>query len=132
MSAAIAQELRFYARQRWPLANDKYRKQRLAGLLQMTARRVKSLWEGEQTAVARRSETDAIEALIGKRIEAQIDEANRDTFRDLQSRIARLEAALFQQDEAFHSDQMAGLREATGPRRGGDVPRAAGRTDPNT
>lgn len=109
MNAILADDLRVYARQRWPLANDKYRKARLATLLQVSSRRIKSLWEGEQTAVIRQHEAEAVRRLIGQR---QIEEANRDDIAALQDRIARLEAALFANDPDFHQPQMGALREA--------------------
>lgn len=118
MNAMMADDLRVYARQRWPLANDKYRKARLANLLQVSARRIKSLWEGEQSAVIRQSEAEAVRRLLGQK---QVEEANRDDFQALQARIARLEAALFSGDEEFHHPQMAALRAASERGRGGNV-----------
>lgn len=53
VNAAISHDLRVYARRRWPLANDKFRKDRLASLLAVSARRIKSLWEAEESAVIR-------------------------------------------------------------------------------
>lgn len=123
-AAAISNELRSYARQRWPLANDKYRKSRLRSLLELTERRVKSLWEGEDTAVPRGTELRAIEALIGKRIGPAADGENRDDFLALQARVARLEAALASVDEAFFDPQMAGYRQGLHVGRGGDEPGA--------
>jgi len=119
MNAIMADDLRVYARQRWPLANDKYRKARLANLLQVSARRIKSLWEGEQSAVIRQSEAEAVRRLLGQK---QIEEANRNDFQALQARIARLEAALSARDPEFHHDQVAALRVATDGRRRGHVP----------
>ena len=109
VNAAIATDLRVYARRRWPLANDKYRKHRLADLLGVSARRVKSLWEAEETAVVREHEAEAVRKLVGQQ---EAEEANLNDIRALQARIARLEAALFSQDEAFHSAQMDALRDA--------------------
>lgn len=124
MNAILADDLRVYARQRWPLANDKYRKDRLATLLRVSSRRIKSLWEGEQSAVIRQSEAEAVRRLLGQK---QIEEANRDDFQALQARIARLEAALFASDEEFHHEAMAGLRAAAGGGRGGYVAGPSGR-----
>lgn len=118
MNAILADDLRVYARQRWPLANDKYRKARLATLLRVSARRIKSLWEGEQSAVIRQHEAQAVRQLLGQK---QIEEANRDDFQALQARIARLEAALFAQDEEFHHGQVAALRAVADRGRGIDV-----------
>lgn len=125
VNAAIANDLRVYARRRWPLENDKFRKSRLAALLKVSARRIKSLYEGEQSAVIREHEAEAVRRLLGQR---EIEEANRNDFQALQARIARLEAALFQSDPEFHSEQMAGYRQAVDHRRGEHVGRTAGST----
>lgn len=98
VNADISNDLRVYARRRWPLANDKFRKARLATLLNVSARRIKSLYEGEQTAVIREREAEAVRQLVGQ------EEANRDDFQALQARIARLEAALFAQDADSHHE----------------------------
>ena len=91
MNASLADDIRVYARQRWPLANDKYRKARLAALLQLSSRRIRSLWDGERTAVIRQSEAEAVRRLLGQE---KIEEANRNDIAALQERIAALEAAL--------------------------------------
>lgn len=123
VNAAISHDLRVYARRRWPLANDKFRKDRLASLLAVSAQRIKSLWEAEESAVIREQEAEAVRRLVGQQ---QIEEANRNDYQALQARIARLEAALFASDAEFHQPQMAALREASRGRRGGNV---AGQTD---
>lgn len=115
VNAVIAQDLRVYARRRWPLENDKYRKLRLADLLGISARRIKSLYEAEQTAVIREHEAEAVRRLLGQQ---KIEEANRAELEALKGRIARLEAALVQGDEEYHHVQMAAYREAADPRRG--------------
>lgn len=112
-AAALGNSLRAYGRQRWPLANDKYRKLRLADLLEMSHRRIKSFWEGEETAVPKPSEISRVEKLTGiKIIAAAADEENRDDFMALQARVARLEAALNAVDEAFFDPQVVAHREA--------------------
>jgi hypothetical protein len=121
VNAAIAQDLKFYSRRRWPMANDKFRKSRLASLLNVTERRIKSLWEADERAVIREHEAEAVRRLIGQ------EEANRNDFQALQARIARLEAALLTSDPDFHHDQVAGLRQAANSGRGGNVSSAAGR-----
>jgi hypothetical protein len=120
-AAAIGNELRAYSRQRWPLANDKYRKSRLSNLLSLSHRRIKSFWEGEPTAVPKAEETRRIEALIGKSIGPAADGENRDDFMALQARVSRLEAALAAVDEAFFDPQMAAYREALHVGRGAHV-----------
>ncbi len=112
-AAALGNELRIYSRQRWPLANDKHRKSRLAELLNLSHRRIKSFWEGEETAVPKPSEISRVEKLTGKKIlAAAADGENRDDFMALQARVARLEAALSAVDEAFFDPEVAAYREA--------------------
>ncbi len=108
VNAAISHDLRVYARRRWPLANDKFRKDRLADLLKLSARRIKSLYEGESTAVIREHEAEAVRRLLGRA------EANRNDLQDLAERIARLEAALLHGDEDFNRYQVDALRKASG------------------
>lgn len=106
--------LRDYAVHRWPTLNHKGRMARLAGHLRMGHRRVRALYQNEFGVRVRADEMAAIQSLQQR----EIEEANRNDFQALQARIARLEAALFAQDEEFHHDQMAGLRAgANGGRR---------------
>ena len=119
MNAAIAHDLRVYARRRWPSENDKYRKDRLRDLLKVSVRRMRSLWEGEETAVPRTHETDRIEALIGKKIGAPDlteEEANavvrsQEEYRALEARIAALEAFFRAGDEEHGGPHLDALRE---------------------
>lgn len=124
VNAAIAHDLKAYSRQRWPTGNDKFRKSRLATLLNVSARRIKSLWEGDPSAVIREHEAEAVRRLVGR-----IDEANRHDYENLSARIARLEATLAAVDAEFFSPQMAALREAFDGGRGGDVAGAAFEAD---
>lgn len=139
MGAAIAEELRVYARKRWPLTTDEWRKDRLAALLGFSRRRVKSLYEGERTAVPRKEETDAVERLIGKRIgepaieeEAQNGiEQSRAEYRALEARIARIEALFAGADAKLSGPELDEIRalargKGAGAARSG---RANGRTD---
>lgn len=121
VSVAVSNDLRVYARMRWPLANDKFRKSRLEVLLGVSSRRIKSLWEGDQNAVLREREAIAIRKLIDGKKQRQIEEATRNDFQALQARIARLEAALLQRDPRPHSEQVAAHHEANYGRRRGDV-----------
>lgn len=111
VNAAISHDLRVYARRRWPLGNDKFRKDRLATLLKLSSRRIKSLWEGEQSAVIREHEADAVRRLVGQA------EANTNDLQALAQRIARLEAALLHGDEDFHRDQVDAIRQVARGRR---------------
>ncbi len=83
---------------------------RLATILNWGHRRVRTVYQNEPGGRLRADEMAAIEALA--------EEADRNEFQDLQARIARLEAALFQSDEDFHQPQMAGFRQAVDDGRG--------------
>lgn len=113
MSATAQTMLRDYAGIRWPSLNHKGRMSRLAGVLGFGHRRVRSIYQNEPGLSLRADEMAAIAALQQQKIE----EANRNDFQNLQARIARLEAALFAQDEEFHHDQVAALRSSVGVRR---------------
>lgn len=98
MSAdAIATDLRKYAVKRWPTANHKFRKARLADLLGFSERRVRSFWEAK-AASPRDDEVDAINALVGQ--EGEEDAA-------LSQRIAELEAQVAFLVETLVGEQMA-------------------------
>lgn len=119
VNAALAADLKVFARQKWPLSTDEWRMSRLADLLGLGRRRVKSLYQGEPTAVLRHHEAEAIAKLLKQR---KAEEATRDDIGDLQARIARLEAALFAQDEDFARGQMEGYRQGlAGGRRKDDA-----------
>jgi hypothetical protein len=122
MSATAQLMMRDYAGTRWPTLNHKGRMSRLASVLGFGHRRVRSIYQNEPGLSLRADEMAAIAALQ----EQKIEEANRHAFQDLQARIARLEAALFAQDEEFHHDQMAALRGAAGVGRGEDGPGTEG------
>lgn len=110
MSATAQTLMRDYAAFRWPTMNHKGRISRLAGVLGFGHRRTRSLYQNEPGVSLRADEMAAIAALR----EQKIEEANRHDFQDLQARIARLEAALFAQDEEFHREQVDALRQAVG------------------
>lgn len=114
MSASAQTLMREYAAFEWPTLNHKGRMAKLAKALGFGHRRVRALYQNEDGISVRADEMAAIEALR--------EEANRNEFQDLQARIARLEAALFAQDEEFHSDQVAAFRAAADQRRGPDEP----------
>jgi hypothetical protein len=116
---AAHHSLRDYAAREWPRLNHKGRLAKLCRLLPTwTDRRVRAVYNAEQGVSLRADEQEAVQRLTS------IEEANRETFQDLQSRIARLEAALFQTDAEFHQPTLAALREVADVGRGGDVPRA--------
>ncbi len=125
MSAtAISKGLRTYAVQRWPTANHKFRKARLADLLGFTERRVRSYWEAK-AASPRDDEIDAIKNLVGDRL---IEEENRDAFAALQERIARLEGIVLAFETAQNHQAMAGEIQGSFGRRRTDVTDAARRS----
>ena len=103
MAATAQLTLRDYAGRTWPAESHKARILRLARSLKWGHRRTRSIYNGEPVAL-RADEFSDIQTLI---------EA-RDEYRDLQGRIARLEALLLHQDEAFHSPSVAALRQGFG------------------
>lgn len=131
---AISTELRTFSRQRWPLANDKYRKARLKDALGVTARRIRSFWEGEETAVPRTKETERIERLIGKKIgapqvteeEADAVRRSQENYRALEARLASLEALYARIDPELIGEHLAGARAFARGEIGGAVSRGKG------
>jgi hypothetical protein len=115
MSATAQTMMREYAAVRWPTMNHKGRIARLAGVLGFGHRRTRSLYQNEMGVSLRADELAAIAAL------RRGDEENRNDFQDLQSRVARLEAALAAVDEDFFDPQMAAYREALHGGRGSNV-----------
>lgn len=96
VTTAVATDLRIYAGRRWPTMNHKWRKARLASLLGMNERRVKSIYEAEETARLRVDEEARIKALIGAKEEADVvaDKALAARISDLEAQVAALVAAM--------------------------------------
>lgn len=95
VTAALATDLRVFAGQKWPTMNHKWRKARLASLLGMSERRVKSIYESEQTARLRADEEARIKALLGQKEEANAaDIALARRISELEAQVAFLVAAL--------------------------------------
>lgn len=115
MSATAQTMMREYAAVRWPTMNHKGRIARLAGVLGFGHRRTRSLYQNEMGVSLRADELAAIAAL------RRGDEDNRNDFQDLQSRVARLEAALAAVDQDFFDPQVAAYRQALHGGRGTDV-----------
>ncbi|WMT90116.1 hypothetical protein [Pelagibacterium sp. H642] len=114
--ATLSLELRTYGRRRWPLTTDEFRKSRLADLLKMSARRMKSYWDAEQTAVPRGAEIERIRALIGNPKAPTHDHIEAD--RALEARLAQLEEELAELRSLLVADAMADRgRQASGDRR---------------
>lgn len=88
MTAVLANDLRVFAVQKWPTMNHKWRKNKLASVLRMSERRVKSIYEADPSARVRADEAERIKALI--REKEQADDADR----SLTQRLARVEAEL--------------------------------------
>ncbi len=102
MSAtAIATDLRTYAVKRWPTANHKFRKARLADLLGFSERRVRSFWEGN-AASPRDDEVDAIKALVGQK-----EDAHAGAYEAMAARLAAME-----EDHAALRAELARVRMA--------------------
>ena len=120
--AVVALELRTFARQSWPLENDKSRKELLRKAfrpLVVTARRIKSLYEGEETAVPRGNETARIEEIIGHKIGAAAEgdtdavRHSQENYRLLEARIAQIEAIYARIDPEHVGEQVAAFRAQT-------------------
>lgn len=95
VTAALATDLRVFAGQKWPTMNHKWRKARLASLLGMSERRVKSIYEAEQTARLRADEEARIKALIGQEEDAHAaDIALAKRITELEAQVAFLVSAL--------------------------------------
>jgi hypothetical protein len=127
VTVEVATDLRIYAGQRWPTMNHKWRKARLASLLGMNERRVKSIYEAEQTARLRVDEEARIKALIGQREKADAaDIALAKRIADLEAQVASL-AALLARDTLAAEGRVAHRQGAGASGRGQSVPRR--RTD---
>lgn len=124
VTVEVATDLRIYAGQRWPTMNHKWRKARLASLLGMNERRVKSIYEAEQTARLRSDEEARIKALIGQkeRADAVADIALAKRIADLEAQVATL-AALLAGDTLAAEGRSAHRQGAEAPDRGHAVPR---------
>jgi hypothetical protein len=128
MTAALANDLRVFAGRKWPTMNHKWRKARLASLLGMSERRVKSLYEAEETARIRADEEVRIKALIGREEEGhEADEALSTRIADLEAQVAFLVATLVG-DEMAAAGAPAG-RQITGSSSGGLAARGRRSTD---
>ena len=123
MSTALSNGLREYAVKRWPTMNHEWRKAKIASMLGMKVRRVRSYWDGEEKLSARVDEVEAINALMNQP-QSKLEEANQDAFAELQARIARLEAILLPQETSGDYPAMAGLGAVNYGRRRTDVPDA--------
>lgn len=119
VTAAVATDLRIYAGRRWPTMNHKWRKARLASLLGMNERRVKSIYEAEETARLRADEEARIKALIS----AEEERADAEADNALARRIAELEAQVAFLVTAMAGEALAGSRVE----KHGSSERAAGR-----
>lgn len=124
VTTAVATDLRIYAGRRWPTMNHKWRKARLASLLGMNERRVKSIYEAEETARLRVDEEARIKALIGQEEEANAaaDSALAKRIADLETQVATLMAALA--SDALAAEGRASRGSGNGsPGRSPSVPR---------
>lgn len=96
MNAAAQIDLRSLAATRWPALNHKGRLRELSRLLpDWTGRRVRSVYKGEFGVALRADERADIEAITG---EADAVRRSQEAYRDLEARIASLEAVLVRID----------------------------------
>ncbi|WEK05742.1 MAG: hypothetical protein P0Y65_05665 [Candidatus Devosia phytovorans] len=127
MTAVLADDLRAFAGRKWPAMNHKWRKARLASLLGLSDRRIKSIYEAEQTARLRADEKAKITALIGQK-----EEANADADRAVAERLAELEAQVAFLVSALARETLAAEGRETGGalrRRAGESPSPARRRE---
>lgn len=101
---ALADDLRTYAVRRWPEMNHEWRKAKIASLLGMKARRVRSYWDAEETLSPRLSEVERIKALIGQKEAADAADIA------LAKRISELEATVTFLVAALARDKMEAHR----------------------
>lgn len=103
VTAALANDLRIFAGRKWPTMNHKWRKARLASVLGMSERRVKSIYEAEATARLRADEEARIKALIGQKEAADAaDIALAERISELEATVTFLVAALAGDEVAAH------------------------------
>ena len=124
MTAALANDLRTYAVKRWPTMNHEWRKAKLASMLNMKVRRVRSYWDAEENMSPRLSEVEAIKALIkSKEAADDADDALARRIADLEAQVAILAAAIAREALASsrpetHQSSDGGTGESQGmPRR---------------
>lgn len=118
VTTAVATDLRIYAGRRWPTMNHKWRKARLAALLGMNERRVKSIYEAEETARLRVDEEVKIKALLGQKEEADAaDTALAERIAHLEAQVATL-AALLAGDEVAAARNKAQRQGRRSPEKG--------------
>lgn len=120
MTAALANDLRVFAGQKWPTMNHKWRKNKLASMLRMSERRVKSIYEADPAARVRADEAERIRALINQE---EADAALADRIAELEAQVAYLVAAISRDEMASagtspHQSSNGGTGESQGmPRR---------------
>lgn len=124
MTAALANDLRTYAVKRWPTMNHEWRKAKLASMLNMKVRRVRSYWDAEENMSPRLDEVEAIKALIkSKEAAHDADEALAKRIADLEAQVAILAAtiageALASSGPKTHQSRNGGTGQSQGmPRR---------------
>ncbi|KGM44469.1 hypothetical protein JY97_00550 [Alkalispirochaeta odontotermitis] len=102
MLEATAQDLRQYAATSWPLGNHKYRIYELARRLKVRTRRMRSIYNAEQSTRLSAEEALAIQALLdeaqhdNEQITARIDQIQRQ-LADLEAHLDSLRVAATRQ-----------------------------------
>lgn len=120
MTAALANDLRVFAGQKWPTMNHKWRKTKLASMLRMSERRVKSIYEADPAARVRADEAERIRALIHQE---EADAALADRIAELEAQVAILVATIAREQMAAegaspHQSRNGGTGQSQGmPRR---------------
>lgn len=111
VTTALANDLRTYAVRRWPEMNHEWRKAKIASLLGMKVRRVRSYWDAEETLSPRLSEVERIKALIGQKEAADAaDIALAKRISELEAQVAFLVAALASDEVAAKGASTNGAR----------------------
>lgn len=118
MSASAQFILRDYAGARWPTLNHKGRMARLAGVLGLGHRRVRSIYQNEEGVSLRADEMAAIAALRREKADDAVRSSQAE-YRALEARIAALEELFRAGDEEHHRPQLDALWDAARGQGGG-------------
>lgn len=107
MTAAAQTDLRVFAADEWPLLNHKGRLRELCRLLPWSNRRVRAVYNGEAGVTLRANEADDVAGLTEREAEHVRSQAE---YRELEARIAALEAYFAGVDEDYGRPEVEALR----------------------
>lgn len=111
--AAAQSSLRDYAASEWPRLNHKGRLAKLCRLLPTwTDRRVRAVYNAEQGVSLRADEQEAVQRLTATEEATNALRQSQAEYRDLEARIARIEALFQHGDEEFGRPQVDAYRAA--------------------